>query len=162
VTRLAAVLADLDAAGAFDEPEFFLPQRSDRYARRLVQLDPDRRFVVVAITWAPGQGSPLHDHAGLWGVEIVARGIMHETVFRLEERDDRGRYRFADPRPGVTARGQIGVLIPPLEYHDFGNGGEAVAHTVHVYGGNLTHAQAFVPDGDGWHRATAVELHYDG
>jgi hypothetical protein len=61
----------------------------------------------------------------------------------------------------VSGRGTVGVLIPPLEYHDFGNGGDTVAHSLHVYGGDLKSAQAFADDGDGWWSARRVDLRYD-
>jgi hypothetical protein len=30
---------------------------------------------------AYSKASPLHDHADLWGAEIVVDGAMHETTF---------------------------------------------------------------------------------
>jgi 3-mercaptopropionate dioxygenase len=160
VTSLAGVLTRMDEAGAIP-PELFLPANPARYARNLVFRDPKARFVVVAMTWGPGQGSPLHDHAGLWGAEIVTRGTMSETLFELVNRDAAGRYQFARGAHRLCEKGAIGVLIPPLEYHDYGNAGETVAHTLHVYGGDLTSSQAFAQDDDGWWRARRVELHYD-
>lgn len=160
VTSLAGVLSRLSEQDAFT-PELFLPPRPDHYGRKLIWRDPDRQFVVVAMTWAPGQGSPLHDHAGLWGAEIVVDGTMNETMFALTGRGEDGRYRFERGAHRISGRGTVGVLIPPLEYHDFGNGGSAVAHTVHVYGGDLTTSQAFTDDGDGWWTARRVDLRYD-
>jgi 3-mercaptopropionate dioxygenase len=161
VTSLAATLADLVVRDAFG-PECFLPPNPGRYARNLIWHDPDGAFVIVGMTWAPGQGSPLHDHAGLWGAEVVVDGTMSETLFTLTERGGDGRYRFERGPHRVNARGTVGVLIPPLEYHDFGNSGSTVAHTLHVYGGDLSSSQAFADDGDGWWSPRRVELRYDG
>jgi predicted metal-dependent enzyme (double-stranded beta helix superfamily) len=122
VTSLAGVLAQLCEQGAFT-PELFLPAQADHYSRKLIWHDPDDRFVVVGMTWAPRQGSALHDHAGLWGAEIVIDGVMNETMFALVERGADGRFRFERGMHRVSGRGTVGVLIPPLEYHDFGNGG---------------------------------------
>ncbi|HTX57561.1 MAG TPA: cysteine dioxygenase family protein [Candidatus Acidoferrales bacterium] len=159
VTTLAAVLSRLCAQGALG-PELFLPPRPERYARNLVWLDPGKRFVVVGMTWAVGQGSPLHDHAGLWGAEIVVDGVMNETTFALLERSQDGRYRFERSVHRVSGSGAIGILNPPLEYHEFGNGGSTVAHTLHVYSGDLRSAQCFAQDSDGWWTARRVNLSY--
>jgi predicted metal-dependent enzyme (double-stranded beta helix superfamily) len=161
VTSLAGVLAQLCERGVLVH-ELFLPASSGHYSRKLVWHDPEDRFVVVGMTWAPGQGSPLHDHAGLWGAEIIVDGVMSETMFHLLDRDADGRYRFERGVHRVSGRGTVGVLIPPLEYHDFGNAGTSVAHSLHVYGGDLKSAQCFAEDTDGWWTARRVELHYDG
>ena len=160
VTALAAVLARLTNQGAFP-PELFLPAHPSRYARNLLYREPNGGFVVVAMTWGPGQGSPLHDHAGLWGAEVVVQGTMLETQFELLERNGTERYRFARGAQRTSGVGSVSVLNPPLEYHDFGNAAQSVAHTVHVYGGDMTVSQAFTEDENGWWRSRRVELHYD-
>ncbi|HTU69805.1 MAG TPA: cysteine dioxygenase family protein [Candidatus Baltobacteraceae bacterium] len=160
VTALAGVLAALHQSGLFGR-ELFAPARAERYSRRLIWRDPDERFVVVAMTWAPGQGSPLHDHAGLWGAEIVVDGTMSETIYELVGRDEDGAYRFVRGLHRVSNHGTVGVLIPPLEYHDFGNAGQTVAHSLHVYGGDLKTANAFTEQDDGRWSARRVDLRYD-
>jgi 3-mercaptopropionate dioxygenase len=160
VTSLAATLVRMQAVGAFG-PELFLPPRSERYARNLIHRDPDGRFVVIAMTWGPGQGSPLHDHSGSWGAEIVVNGIMSETMYELTDRDPEDRYQFMRGPRRTSEPGTVSVLIPPLEYHDFGNAGDGIARTLHVYGEDLTSSQAFTQEGDGWWRSRRVELPYD-
>ena len=161
VTRLGATLSALHEQGAFP-PELFLAPHPARYARKLLHRDPYGRFLVVAMTWGPGQGSCLHDHAGLWGSEIVVRGAMRETLYELLSRGEDGRYRFARGTQRVCDAGNVGTLLPPLEYHDFGNAGGEIAHTVNVYGGDLTSSQLFSQNEDGWWTARHVEHHYDG
>jgi 3-mercaptopropionate dioxygenase len=160
VTSLAGVLADLCERGLLSS-ELFLPANPAHYARKLIWRDPDAGFVAVAMTWSAGQGSPLHDHAGLWGAEIVVDGTMSETTFTCTGRGDDGRYRFQRGMHRRSGRGTVGVIVPPLEYHDFGNCGTEVARTFHVYGGDLTNSQAFADEGDGWWSARRVELRYD-
>jgi 3-mercaptopropionate dioxygenase len=161
VTGLARALMRLDAAGAFDRPGLFVPGIEGHYARQLVWKDADAGFVVIAMTWLPGQASPLHDHAGMWGAEIVVAGTMHETTFRLVDRDASGRYKFVREQERTVARGAVGILIPPLEYHSFGNHGTTTAHTLHVYSGELEACQSFAADSDGWWSARKVDLRYD-
>ena len=160
VDALGEALATLCAAGAL-APALFLPPRSDRYARNLIWREPEGAFIVVGMTWAVGQGSPLHDHAGLWGAEIVVDGQMHQTPFELTARGHDGRYRFERGEHYVSGCGTLGLIEPPKEYHDFGNAGDSVAHSLHVYCGDLTSAQTFSKDADGWWTARRVGLRYD-
>jgi len=117
VTALAGALAELNAAGTFEDPAIFAAPRDDRYARRLLWRDRNDRFIVVAMTWAPGQSTQLHDHGGLWGAEIVVAGTMRETTYRALERDAGGATRFVREPDQLLAQRAIGVLVPPLEYH---------------------------------------------
>ncbi|HTW85690.1 MAG TPA: cysteine dioxygenase family protein [Candidatus Sulfotelmatobacter sp.] len=160
VTGLARVLAQLEAAGAF-AADLFPAASADHYQRRLIHRDPHDRFVVVGMTWEPGQASALHDHAGLWGAEIVVRGTMEETAFRLLDRDVEGRYKFRCQGEHLAPPSCVGILIPPLEYHSFRNVGTKTAHTVHVYGGAFEFCRAFSVDDAGWWRAARVDLSYD-
>jgi len=43
----------------------------DHYARRELYRSPEHGYSIVAMTWGPGQGTPIHDHCGLWCVEGV-------------------------------------------------------------------------------------------
>lgn len=160
VPELAMVLERLGKAGAF-APTLFLPPQPGRYGRRLLYRDPQSRFVVVAMTWGPGQFSPLHDHAGLWGAEIVTQGTMRETMFELRGCSQDGRYDFARGVQRRCTAGTVATVVPPLEHHEFGNAGDGVAQSLHVYGGDLRASQAFAQDGSGRWRARSVELHYD-
>jgi predicted metal-dependent enzyme (double-stranded beta helix superfamily) len=161
VTGLARVMAQLEESGAFAHPELFAEARADRYSRRLIWRDPADRFVVVGMTWGPGQFAPLHDHGGSWGVETVVDGAMKQTAFRLVDRDAQERYRFIREGEEISPKGSVSVVIPPLEYHAFANAAPGVSRTVHVYGGAFERCQKFVHDVDGWWRAQAVCLTYD-
>jgi predicted metal-dependent enzyme (double-stranded beta helix superfamily) len=161
VTMLAPVIAKLQAAGAFSHPEFFASARADRYSRRLIWADPSGRFVIVGMTWAPGQSAPLHDHAGQWGIEAIVEGCMKQTAYRLIDRDAAARYRFMREGEEIAPAGTVSVVIPPLEYHAFANAAPDVSRTVHVYGSTFERCQKFAHDADGWWHAETVELTYD-
>src|SRR5918994_7083555 len=77
--RVKAELEDLLGRGALSLPDRFRTPRLDCYARRLLYQDPQNRFTAVVMTWGPGQGTPLHDHGGLWCVEGVVEGQMQVT-----------------------------------------------------------------------------------
>jgi 3-mercaptopropionate dioxygenase len=164
VTSLVGTLAELYASGTFmRHSDLFAPPNPARYSRRLIWRDPAARFIVVGLTWLPGQRSPLHDHAGLWGAEIVVSGSMRETTYRLLERDASGRCRFSSESERELTQGSVGILIPPLEYHDFGNDGDTPCQTIHIYSGDLDHCYAYSADdnGNGWWHAKRIDLRYD-
>jgi 3-mercaptopropionate dioxygenase len=160
VTSLAVALSALQNSGLLDDPSLFASANEERYARKLIYHDPKDRFIVVGMTWAPGQGAPLHDHGHLWGGEIVVRGTMAEQTFELLERREE-LYRFRGNGERIARPGTVGILSPPLEYHSFKNAGDSVAHTLHVYSGDITAANAFVRVDRTWHRASPVYLRYN-
>jgi predicted metal-dependent enzyme (double-stranded beta helix superfamily) len=60
------------------------------YMRHLLYVDPRDRFVISAITWLPGQSSPVHGHH-VWCAFGVAEGDLTEEQFspaglKLEKR----------------------------------------------------------------------------
>lgn len=50
------------------------------YMRHVLYVDPDGAFVVTAITWLPGQVSPVHGHK-VWCAYGVAEGELTEERF---------------------------------------------------------------------------------
>ena len=51
-----------------------------RYMRHLLYVDPADRFVITAITWLPGQVSPVHGHQ-VWCLYGIAEGTLTEQQF---------------------------------------------------------------------------------
>jgi predicted metal-dependent enzyme (double-stranded beta helix superfamily) len=112
------------------------------------------------MTWGPGQGTPLHDHAGMWCVEGVLQGEIDVTQYDLVEQRD-GLYRFRREGSIQAHIGNAGALIPPFEYHTITNSsatGKAV--TLHVYAGEMTHCTVFAPHGDSWYERQERALSY--
>ena len=133
----------------------------DHYARRELYRSPEHGYSVVAMTWGPGQGTPVHDHCGLWCVEGVWHGALEITQFELLESDgDRVRFRAAG---GMQAGpGSAGSLIPPHEYHSIANASDtAVAVSVHIYQAPIEHCCKFEPVGDDWYRRVDARLPID-
>ena len=122
----------------------------DHYARRELYRSPQRGYSVVAMTWGPGQGTPLHDHSGLWCVEGVWDGELEIVQYELLERDgDRCRFRAAG---GIHAGpGSAGSLIPPHEYHTIRNASsDAVAISLHIYQAPMENCAKFHPQDGEW------------
>ena len=138
------------------DPEVQLPACvhepiSDHYARRELYRSERHGYSVVAMTWGPGQGTPVHDHSGMWCVEGVWDGQLEITQYELLERDGE-RYRFR-PAGGMQAGpGSAGSLIPPHEYHTIRNPNlEAVAVTLHIYKGPMDYCSKFFPQEGEWY-----------
>ena len=130
------------------------------YARRLIHHDPVRGYTALAMVWGPGQGTPVHDHDGLWCVEGVIEGQIEIVQYDLKERDG-VRYRFETQPPISAGVGSAGRLIPPYDYHTIANADEAnKAVTIHVYGGEMERCGAYLPLQDGWYQRETRQLRY--
>lgn len=150
VNELRTGLCELISSGECVLPENVNECCQDHYARRLIHRDDARGYSIVAMTWAPKQGTPIHDHGGLWCVEGVFRGSIEVQQFELVERHD-DSFRF-EPRGSFHAGiGSAGCLIPPHEYHSICNAAAKPAVSVHIYGGEMNRCSVFEPRGDGWY-----------
>ncbi len=161
VTRsVKDTLERLLTSGALELPAEMTAPRPERYARRLLHESDTLGYSVLVMTWGPGQGTPLHDHAGMWCVEGVHSGNIDVTQYELlDERD--GRYRFRQQGTIEANVGNAGALIPPFEYHTIKNASPTTkAVTVHVYAGEMTSCTIFVPGDDGWYRREERQLSY--
>lgn len=148
------------------DPEVHLPACvfepvDGHYARRELYRSEQHGYSVVAMTWGPHQGTPIHDHSGMWCVEGVWQGFLEVTPYELLETTD-GRYRF-EPRGTMNAgAGSAGSLIPPHEYHTILNPSEdAVAVSLHIYRGPLDACAKFYPRSDGWFERSDCALSLD-
>jgi len=154
VARVEQVLTQ-----AIADPSIVLPACvhvpvTDHYARRELYRSARHGYSLIAMTWGPGQGTPLHDHDGLWCVEGVWQGRLHITPHRLLE--TRGEHCRFQPLPMLTGTcGSASNLIPPDEFHVLRNASaDDIAISVHVYQQPLAHCTVFMPDAghDGWYR----------
>src|SRR5438874_5105649 len=111
--------------------EPFLKPAPERYARRLLHRDPKERYTVLVMVWDKDQGTPLHDHAGMWCVECVYRGRIRVTSFDLESDPETERLQFTPESVALAGKGEAGHLIPPFEYHMIENPDPTPAITIH-------------------------------
>jgi predicted metal-dependent enzyme (double-stranded beta helix superfamily) len=155
-----AALQDFVRSGSKLDHRWLEPVDSG-YARRLLHRDPEDRYSVVVMAWGPGQGTAIHDHAGLWCVECVCLGRIVVKSFRLTAEYSGERVQFAPESQVVAGVGEAGALIPPFDYHIIENPFEQAAATLHVYGGQMTCCRVFEPLGDGCHRPRRRQLSYN-
>lgn len=133
----------------------------EHYARREIYNSPDLGYTVIAMTWGPGQGTPVHDHSGLWCVEGVIAGSLEIVQYELTDRQDRD-FRLEQRGTLDAGTGSAGSLIPPHEYHAIRNpSSDEVAVSLHVYGGEMRCCSTFQPLGDDWYRCCPKPLSLD-
>ncbi len=154
VARIEQALRQAIADPAIVLPGCVHEPITDHYARRELYRSARHGYSIVAMTWGPAQGTPLHDHDGLWCVEGVWQGALHITPYRmLESGDDGARFQ---PLPTLAGqRGSAGNLIPPDEFHVLRNASDSgTAISVHVYQRPMEHCTVFMPEPgrDGWYR----------
>ena len=99
----------------------------------------------LLIGWAAGAATPLHDHAGLWGVELVLDGALQVEEFAPID---------APPHGALVCRRRLllglgdAATFGGVDYvHRCRNLSERrAALSLHVYGGNLHRYRVFEPD----------------
>lgn len=132
----------------------------DRYARHPVYEDPDGDFAAIAMVWGPDQGTPIHDHGGLWCVECVLEGTIEVLSYRPVPSPS-GRADFQQEQVIRAGVGEAGHLVPPFDHHVIRNPTERPAITLHVYGGPMTRCTVYRPHPDGGFEPESVQLGFD-
>lgn len=98
------------------------------YMRHVLYVDPDGDFVLTAITWLPGQVSPVHGHR-VWCAYGVAEGELTEERFR-EAYGKLTSFRTHTYRPGDIADRDFDCKA----IHRVSNRGRGTIVSLHVYG----------------------------
>jgi 3-mercaptopropionate dioxygenase len=141
-------------------PECVCQPQAAHYARRLLYRSEELGYTVVAMTWGPGQGTPIHDHAGMWCVEGVWQGQIEVEQYEIREQAD-DRYRFEYCGTVQAGVGSAGCLIPPHEYHRIRNPlTDQSAVSLHIYGGEMSNCHVFTPTEDDWYLRHTKPLSY--
>ena len=99
-----------------------------RYMRHLLYVDPEDEFVITAITWLPGQQSPVHGHY-VWCAYGIVEGELTEELFRAPG-------ALLEPiATKVLRAGEIAALdLGGPIYHRVSNRSRQPVVTLHVYG----------------------------
>ena len=133
----------------------------DHYARRELYRSERHGYSVICMTWGPGQGTPIHDHSGMWCVEGVWRGALEITQYELLETAGE-RFRFQPVGSMQAGTGSAGSLIPPHEYHTIRNPSDRdIAVSLHIYKGSMRCCSVFKPLDDQWFERGVRQLGLD-
>jgi predicted metal-dependent enzyme (double-stranded beta helix superfamily) len=113
-----------------------LPQSENQYTRHVLHADPEGRFTVVGLVWAPQQFSPVHAHF-TWCAYRVLTGELTETQYTWDSATDTAvSAKTITRRAGQSACGHAGLDF----IHRLGNAtrtnkaGSEPAVSIHVYG----------------------------
>lgn len=131
-------------------PAFAWRPHPEHYARHELYCSGEHGYCVVAMVWAPGQATPLHDHDGSWCVEAVWSGQLEVTHWHLLQADDDTGWRFAQGARQHQRAGDCSGLLASAPYHSVRNPDpQAVAVSIHVYQHRLAQCMVFDPDRNG-------------
>jgi 3-mercaptopropionate dioxygenase len=143
---IVRALAPVMGALAKDADKFLEPghrhSEPGEYTRNLIFAADDDSLSLYAITWRPGQWTPIHDH-GTWGVVGVTEGLLEEQSFSRTDAnptstDDHG----IDLAPGglvLLPPGAVATFVPdPDHIHQTGVAdGRPATLSLHLYGRTL-------------------------
>ena len=130
--RLQSAFMDALRAAVGAHTEWLRPEHRvgdpARYMRHLVYVDPDDDFVITAITWLPGQQSPVHGHY-VWCAYGVAEGVLTEEHFRAPD-------NMIEPiRTNTIRAGELADFdLGGPTYHRVSNRSQKPLVSLHVYG----------------------------
>jgi predicted metal-dependent enzyme (double-stranded beta helix superfamily) len=90
---------------------------------------------VIAFCWAPGKGTPIHDHLS-WGVLGFIDGREKETRYkRVDDGTDKERAVLQEVGVHYTEKGRTSHLVTPTrDIHKVENPGDTPSVSIHVYG----------------------------
>ncbi|GAA0709022.1 cysteine dioxygenase family protein [Dokdonella soli] len=138
-------------------------QHPQEFTRWLYERERDGRYTGLIMVWPAGYSTPIHDHAGLWGIEMVLQGTLGVEDYELTT-DERGE---AQPRfVGTTLleEGQSCAFRGTAGHaHRCTNlSARRAAVTLHVYGGLLETYCNFDPALGGRYVAAPTIARIDG
>lgn len=158
--QIVATLADGMRALLESDPQlpsFLFAARPHAYARRELYRSGRRGYQVLAITWAPGQGSGVHDHADQWGVEAVVRGELEVVDFKATAQ--KALTRLTPAGHHALKTGQVIGLLPPHDLHACRNASSRdSAVSFHIYGRPLENVNRFIQVEEDLYRVERARL----
>lgn len=128
------------------------------YGRHLLYRCPERGFVVLALVWPEGTGTPPHDHGG-WGVVAVAEGRIEVVEYmRVDDGTCEGYAKLEETGRQLFEPGEAAVSYPPHEdVHLIANAAPRTSLTIHTYACDIKSCRIFDLDDD---RSAIKHLQY--
>lgn len=123
-----------------------LKPRTDHYARHCLYRCPDTGIVLFAMVWQAGQGSPIHDHSGAWGVMTCLTGRLSVIDYSRHDDPSTGTVALRVLRPMLLEPTHTATTwAPGREIHRIHNHGPHPAISVHLYSNDITSFSVFHP-----------------
>lgn len=132
-TEGRALLAGLVASDDWLPPQF-AEADPERFRQHLLHCDPLERFSVSASVFAPGQGTPVHDHT-VWGMVGILRGAERCDEYAVPQ----GPGPMLQTGSHVLEPGEIDLVSPRVgDIHRVSNAlADRASVSIHVYGANI-------------------------
>lgn len=141
--RLSALAAAEDAPYAYR-----FAADGEQFRRHPIAAVESRDCSALLMYWPAGHATLPHDHAGLWGIEIVVDG--HLDVDEYTQSGDADKPVLTFVRSLRLSAGDAAMFTSEKYVHRCRNRSNTSATlTLHIYGGVLAAYTAFETDGAG-------------
>lgn len=138
-------------------PGYLLVSDPWKYVRQELYRSKELGYQIVAITWAPGQTSGIHDHGQMWGIEAILAGSLEVTDYAIAEQQD-ALVRMQSLGRKMLEKGDVISLVPPHDLHSCRNLRHQTTVSLHIYGKPLEVITRFVATGEAY-REDKAKLH---
>ena len=130
------------------------------YQRHLLASTVDGQCSVLLIAWPPNDRTPLHDHGGLWGIELVIDGALSVQEYRVG--DERNATRLSLERSLMLGIGDAAFFSGRDYVHSCRNlSPNRAALSLLVYGGALVRYSQFDLEQSGQYRVSLQRTKID-
>ena len=104
-----------------------------RFCYRRWLVTEGEHYSAILIGWPPGHHTPVHDHDGLWGIELVLAGSLHVDEFETAN-------ETVKPVRSIDLALDKAVIFDDATYaHACSNPSlSSPALSLHIYGGELS------------------------
>jgi len=136
--------------------------RPKDFTRWLYERERDGQYTGLMMVWPAGYSTPIHDHAGLWGIEMVLQGSLIVEDYEIIADRQSSQPRFIGST--VLEEGQSCAFAGTEGHaHRCTNvSARRPAVTLHVYGGLLDTYRNFEATHDGRYAAQSTIARIDG
>lgn len=145
---LATALAEAAYWSAAPRARHVAGQAAPYYRRIPLADHPARGYEALLILWPPGHATPIHDHAGLWGIELVLDGVLEVEAFALSLQQPAPRLVAGD-RTMLGVGDQAAFSGAGYAHRCRNLSAQQPALSLHVYGGGLDAYRSFHRQADG-------------
>jgi predicted metal-dependent enzyme (double-stranded beta helix superfamily) len=143
--RLAQEALQLDAPRSAALEDANAPAR---YRRHLLAGGNELSYSALLISWPAAHRTPIHDHAGLWGIELVLDGALEVEEYATGS--DLAAPQLVRQRALMLGVGDAAVFTGRRYAHRCRNlSSTRPALSLHVYGGVLDRYHVFQADPQG-------------
>lgn len=129
--------------------DFYDPADMGNYRRYLLHGSEGSAYSCLLIKWPPDHVTPLHDHGGVWGIELVIDGALQVEEYNAEAVNDE-QTSLAPQRTTILGVCDSTAFVEPGYVHRCRNlSSRRPSLSLHVYGGMLAHFSTFHPVAEG-------------